>query len=177
MKKSNENYIAKVIIVVFVIVVVVFAMLCLGDKFEDIKYEKEQEKEFSEISYDLPDAFEDDSSYYSKRFSIEDENYYCSGYINSTHKRLYEDMDYWFKGTVNFNLNDEVSELERKKYNNNEVLVINKKNKDRYTYYYGLKSSNYYYDIEYMINDYSNGDGLGTCLKYMDDLLESVKLK
>ncbi len=137
---------------------------------------------FSEISYEVPSNFESEEDYtYSRYYRYYDNDVYCNLSVSADESTIYGDFKEWFANSVHFNLNDKVSELKEITINGNEMYYVDKKSKNSTVYYYGVKSSNYYYSITYTLNDYENGDRAdietNLCYTAKNQIINTVKVK
>ncbi len=169
MDKKRKNLIT----ILAVIVVIVIIVYTAYNKISDINFEKEMAKELDEISLEVPDGFKNDNLSYALAYTYNNDEAYCHIYVDATKKTYYDSMSEWFNKRVDFNLSDELSELTTKEINGNKIRYISKKGEYKEVHYYGLESSNYYYMINYSID---NEDTI-TCLNFMESILDSIKLK
>ena len=136
---------------------------------------------FAEISYEVPSKFESSDYTYSRHYSYYDNDVYCNLNIESDDSSIYDDFKDWFMNSVHFNLSDKISELKEITINGHEMYYVDKKSKNSTVYYYGVKSSNYYYSITYTLNDYENGDradiDTNLCYTAKDKIISTIQVK
>ena len=144
---------------------------------------EEPNEEFDEISYNMPEIFKKEGNYhYSRNYNYKDDDVYCYIHLDSNERGYYnEDKNIWFKGRINVNLNDIVSEVSEVDLGNTSALYVDVKDHERNTidYYYGFVSSNHYYLLNIDISSYDRELDIknSACYKNLEELLYSIKLK
>ena len=177
--KKIGNIVAIVIALPFFFIFFLFINSFVSEVIDDIDSEFEDEDDYAEIVYIIPDEFEEEDYYGSYHYSYSGEEVSCSIYIDESNK--WNDFEYWFKGRVNIDLNDKVTELTKTNINDNNVLTVTKISDYDKVFYYGFESTNHYYEFEYKIYDSSHGDNeeakTSICYTALDKVLSSIEIK
>ena len=164
-----------------IILLLFFCLLLVACDNDD--YNEENKKRFSEISFDVPDVFEEDKDYiYLREYYYRDDDVYCYISFHVSDKTAYtDDKETWFKKQIRHSLNDKVSELEEVDIYDNKAYKVTIQSGKDVDYYYGFESTNHYYLLDYQITDYNEetNENIRTnpCYKYMDEIVYSIKLK
>ena len=164
-----------------IILLLVFCLLLVACESDD--YNEENKKRFSEISFNVPEVFEEDKDYiYLREFYYKGDNVYCYVNFSASDKSTYsDDKETWFKKQIRFSLNDKVSELEEVDIYDNKAYKVTVQSGKDFDYYYGFESTNHYYLLDYQITDYNEetNEDIQTnpCYKYIDEIVYSIKLK
>ena len=164
-----------VLAIIAVIIIGIFLISCAYGALEDKRYDKELEKELSEIDFKIPDEY---SKIRYNSYSYEEDNLSCKLYIIS-YGKYEENFEKWFKGTINVNLNDEVSEMQEVNIGDIKGYSIKVGEKYSDSHYYGFETTNHYYEFEFRSNKVDDNEDIGvsTCYNLEDKIISSIKLK
>ena len=177
LKKKIEIPVYVLLIIGLIVLLIPLGIFMLI-KIEDAMYEKDIQKEYSEISIDVPKEFEKMGKYSFYSYSNDGVSCHIDIYPSEKYEKNFEK---WFKSNVYNDLNDTVSDIKEESINGYKVLTTVVKSPSHTEYYYGFNGTNYYYNITYDIYDSSNGDRVDTdsnlCFTAKDAILSSVKLK
>lgn len=149
---------------------------------EDIS---DSNKDFEEISYEVPEKFNVEEYEYLRSMRYSDNDLYCDIEIDSYEKKYFKDAKHVIENNVHFNLSDEVSDLETFNLNGKKGYTISVKSMEELYLenksYYSIESTNYIYLIKYSIYDYKKGDrediNTHVCYTSKDDFIKSIKVK
>ena len=148
----------------------------ISNEIEYKRFEKELLEEYEDIEYVIPPEFSQNGSFQS--YSFYEDSVFCRLEVNSS--EIYEeDFEKWFKSSIITNLNKKVGELKEIEINGNKAFFIEVWSNDNPEHYYGIRSSKYYYNIEYSITNYGE-EKLSSdhpCYLYEDKILSSIKIK
>lgn len=174
-KMNNKLKITLIVLAPIVIVVSIFLIMIIGEKTNDKKFEKEILEEYSDIDFEVPKEFEKSGrfhSYYYYKDGIS-----CRFAVDSS--EIYqEDFERWFKSRLIVNLNDEVGDLKEIEINGNKAFFVEVRSNDSVEHHYALRSSKYYYSIEYTISNYDKEENPEhICYVSEDKILSSIKIK
>lgn len=142
---------------------------------------KESKTRFSEITYEVPDMFEE--SHYStfRDYRYNSKEAYLDIEVSTVEKSLYKDADNYIKERVIIKLTDKVSELKEIEINGIKMHTVTVESKNDTTYYYSMETTNYIYLFEFQISDYKNGNrediDTNPCFTTKEKVLYSIKLK
>ncbi len=185
-KITNNKKLMFALGVVFGIVAFVgVAVLCgfvITEIYNDIN---DDANNFDEITYNVPDKFDNDKYDYLRSMSYSENDLYCYIDIESYEKGYYRDAKKVIENNVHFDLKDEVSDLEEFNDTGKNGYKIDVKTMDdlslQYMSYYSIESSNYVYLIKYSIYDYNKGDredlDTNICYTSKDKFIKSIKVK
>jgi len=175
---EKKRVIPTIIVVLAAIIVIIVVVSIIYGFVEDKIYDAEEEKEFEEIEYVIPEGFEKG---YSHSYNYYNEGLSCSVYIDA-YEKYEEDFKKWFKGTIVVNLNDEVGEMKEISVNGGKGYTINTYEKYNDEHHYAFESTNYYYKLVFRTSkedqlDKNEDIGIGSCANFEDKIIESIKLK
>ena len=172
MKRKQMPLIGILLIIVLCGVVALSVISIIGNKIDDDKYFQEQ---FSEIEYKIPPEFTQTFDY---NYSYNGDEISCSIFMNATPNSI-DNFKYWFHNGIYANLNSEISELEEFTVSGKEALHLDVNAGYNIRSYYGFKSSNYYYMIEFNTYDFNYGDGTQdtVCANAQKYVIDSLKIK
>jgi hypothetical protein len=185
-KITNNKKLMFALGVVFGIVAFVgVAVLCgfvITEIYNDIN---DDANNFDEITYNVPDKFDNDKYDYLRSMSYSENDLYCYIDIESYEKGYYRDAKKVIENNVHFDLKDEVSDLEEFSVSGRKAYKINIKSMgDLYlenTSYYSIDSTNFVYLIKYTIYDYKKGDredlNTNICYTSKDTFIKSIQVK
>lgn len=177
MDKNKKDTIKVITIIGVMILLGIILLSSLAKINEDNTYEREREREFSEIEFIVPKYFEKDEILY-KDYSYKENSVYCDLSVINYDKRYYKSPDEILERFVSFTLADEVSGIQELDLSvKGKQLII--KGEDETNYYYSIESSNYYYLINYEITDYKNGDRedatTNKCITSREKIINTIK--
>ena len=171
----------KILIAIIIIIICIIITYFINSKREDIEYERREENKYSEIEYSVPSELtksEYDNHYYS--YDNFDSRISCYLSIYPFEKKYHGSFEEWFKKSISITLNSEVSEVKKLTIDGKDALYVEVLDDGNNKHYYGVSSSNYYYQIEYRINDYLMGDRVdddNVCFTSEDKIISSIKIK
>ena len=175
MKKLNI-----IIIVIVVIILVIILGAFIQEKLEYSQYEKKEKEALKNISVKLPKKFEKNTYSNSISYYLYDEDTSCNFSINvntNSYKHYVDGKDYLEENTY-ITLKDKVSEIKEIELNNYKWHYLSVEKNSNLSYHYATKKENTIYELEYRINDYTNGEETNNyCANIKDEIISSVKIK
>lgn len=175
-KSKGINKVLLVISIIFGLLICFIITMFIIVKLDDRKYQKEREKAFEEISYDIPDQFGGDFEYFF--YSYSDDSMYCYLSIDDSEK-YDESINEWFASWVSVDLDEEITKRTKATIDGKEFPFVEIVSGNKVEHYYGIESKNYFFLITYSITDYLKGDRENTnhlCYTAEDELLSSIKI-
>ena len=176
--KKDKGLKQEVRVPLYVIIIVVLVIILINpvkNYIDDLKYKNSYDEEFDEIEYTVPKEFDDyvaDNyfSYYGEKFS-------CNINITASEKRYISDFEKWFKRQINVDLNDKVGDIKEIEVDSKKAYNVEVESNNRIIHYYGLESTNYFYEVRYTLYDDNHGEKENPCAAYEGEFIASIKLK
>ena len=172
---KDKSKIVIIVLLPIITVLAIYIIIVIGEKINDKKFEKEILEEYSDIDFEVPKDFEKTGAFHS--YYYYKDGISCRFAVDSS--EIYqEDFEKWFKSRLIVNLNDEVGDLKEIEINGNKAFSVEVRSNDSVEHHYALRSSKYYYSIEYTISNYDKEENPEhLCYVSEDKILSSIKIK
>ena len=169
-----------IIIVIVVIILVIILGAVIQEKIEYSQYEKKDKEALKNISIKVPKKFDKHKYSNSISYYLYDDDTSCNLSISvdaDSYKHYVDGKDYLEESTY-ITLKDKVSEIQEIEINNYKWHYLSVEKNGNLSYHYATIKENTIYEIEYRINDYTNGEETNNyCASIKDEIISSIKLK
>ena len=169
-----------IIIAIVVIILVIILSAVINEKIEYQKYEKKDIEALKNISVKVPKKFEKHTYSSSIDYSLYEDDTSCSLSIdvNTNSYKHYEDGKDYLEDNTYITLKDKVTEIQEIELNNYKWHYLSVEKNGNLSYYYATIKENTIYELEYRINDYTNGEEKNNyCDSIKDEIISTVKIK
>ena len=172
--------IPKILIGIAVVFIVLLVFAFILEKVEENKYEKEDREALSKISVKVPKKFTKSEYSSSKHYFYYKDDTSCSFdvEVETSNYKNYKDGKDYLEDRTYITLKDKVSEIEEIDLNNYKWHSLTVEKNGNTEYHYATIKENNIYELEFRIDDYTNGESPDNyCASIKDEIISSVKLK